>query len=282
MDVAQPFIKRAVVAAAFSPRLSAVLNESHRILKLLGAAPVIVNVSDETPYNRVKLEEEIDRSNFKQHPPICFVRSGQPADVLIDAASEYKADLIVAGALKKEGLFKYYLGSVARNLARRSPCSVLLFTEPHAKPQPIKTIHCAVEYDKGSRSSIELAILIAYLAGTTNLFFTHSFRIGEWQEKKQSANDSDRIKKVYHSEDKKLKDYLAKFKFLGLSYQTRCLYERAKSVTLSFTREIAADLLIVPAPKNKLGILDRIFPRDLELALQDLPCSLLLTRQSAG
>ena len=102
-EYGEPVFKKAVVAAAFSPRLTAVLNESHRLLKLLGTWPIIIHVGEETPSERSKLEEAIDRSDFRDHPPICFVRNGHPADVLIDIAREYKADLIVAGALKKEG-----------------------------------------------------------------------------------------------------------------------------------------------------------------------------------
>ena len=277
-EVDQPVIKRAVVAAAFSPRLHAVLNESHRILKLLGTVPVIVNVSEEVPSQRSRLEEEIDRSHFKHHPPICLVRAGSPADVLIEAAEEFKADLIVAGALKKEGLFKYYLGSVARKLARSAPCSVLLFTDPQVKPQQIKTIHCATEYDDDAQPAVEFAMSIAYQAGSPELYFTHSFRMNDWNDKKGPVLETDQVKKVYQQEDQRLKELLAGYRSQGLSYHTRCLYERSRAVTLNFTREIGADLFIVPGPRNRLGLWDRLFPHDLELALQDLPCSLLLTR----
>ena len=125
---------RAVVAVGFSPRLNAILNESHRILKAFGTLPIIVHVGEDNSANRIRLEEAIDHSNFRHHPPIYLIRPGQAAEILADAAREYKADLIIAGALKKEGLFKYYFGSVARTLARNAPCSVMLFTEPKIKP----------------------------------------------------------------------------------------------------------------------------------------------------
>ena len=276
----EPIFKRAVVAAAFSPRLIAVLNEAHRILKILGTWPIIVHVGEDTVANRTKLEEGIERSNFKDHPPIHLIRTGHPADVLIEVAKEYHADLIVAGAMKKEGLFKYYLGSVARNLARHAPCSVLLFTDPQINPKPIEKIHCAVEYDDESRLAVEVAANIAYYAGTRDLYLTHSFRMQQWEDRKKFPEDTEEIKKVYKEEEEKLRKFLGQFNFWNLQYHIQCLYENSRSSTLKFTREMGADLFIVTGPRNRLGLWDRLFPHDLELALMDLPCSLLLVRKS--
>ncbi len=277
-SLGEPVFKRAVVAAAFSPRLTAVLNESHRLLKMMGTWPIIVHAGDETASQRIKLEEAIDQSNFKKHPPICFVRNGNPADVLIDVAKEYDADLIVAGALKKEGFLKYYLGSVARSIARHAPCSVLLMTEPQIKPMPLQRIHCAVEYDDEARLAVQVAINIAQELGTRDLFFTHTFRIPDLADKKTLSNDAKKIKDIYKKEDDKLKSFIAEFDTEGISFQTRCLNEKSRSTTLDLTREIMADLFIVHGPRSRLNLWDRLFPQQLELALQNLPCAMLMTR----
>ena len=107
---------------------------------------------------------------------------------------------------------------------------------------------------------------------------THSFKRAEWQERKQLPDDTDEIKRVYHEEDRQLENFLKQFEFFGKSYTCRSLYERSRAVTLTFTREINADLFIVPGPRNRLGLWDRLFPHDLELALQNLPCSILITK----
>ncbi|MBN2410955.1 universal stress protein [candidate division KSB1 bacterium] len=277
-EYSEPVFKKAVVAAAFSPRLTAVLNESYRLLKLLGTWPIIIHVGEETPSERSKLEEAIDRSDFRDHPPICFVRNGHPADVLIDVANEYNADLIVAGALKKEGFLKYYIGSVARTIARNAPCSVLLMTDPQVKPQPIQKIHCAVEYDQVASLAVKVAIDIGMEVGTKDLYFTHTFREPELEDKKGMFNNTQKIKDIYKKEDYQLKKFLSQFDFSGIAYNTRCLYEKSRSVTLDFTREIKADLFILHGPRSKLDLWDRLFPHNLELALQNLPCSILMTR----
>ncbi|HPG38329.1 MAG TPA: universal stress protein [bacterium] len=270
--------KRAVVAAAFSPRLSAVLNEACRLLTLMGAVPIIIHVGEDTPLVRSKLEEAIACSDFKDYPTEYYIRSGNPADVLINAAREFQVDLIIAGALKKEGLIKYYIGSVARNIARYAPCSVLLMTEPQVRPQPFYKIHCAVEYDQEAEFAVKVAVNISREVNTRDLYFTHTFQEPELAEKKVANGTIQQIKDIYKREDTRLKKFLARFDFRGMVYSTRCLFERSHSVTLDFTREIGADLFIVHGPSNPHSLWERIFPQHLELALQNLPCSILMTR----
>ncbi|MBN1466680.1 universal stress protein [candidate division KSB1 bacterium] len=272
-----PLFKKAIVAAAFSPRLTAVLNEAHRILQLLGAWPIIVHVGDESPAKRVRLEEAIDRSSFSDHPPLCIVRHGAAADVLIEIAKEQNADLIVAGALAREALFKYYLGSVARSIARHAPCSVLLFTEPHEEPSTIQKIHCAVEYRSGSEKAVYVAACLASYLGTRDLYYTHSF-IGEELDNKKTGNRAEFIRQFYQNEEKKLQDFIKKAGVKDMRYHTRCLHDQVRTTTLNFTRELEADLFIIHGPTDRFSLWNRMFGQNLEIALQHLPCSLLLTR----
>jgi nucleotide-binding universal stress UspA family protein len=49
---------------------------------------------------------------------------------ILDAASEWHADLIVVGSHGKKGLRKFLLGSVTEFVARHAPCSVLIVRTP--------------------------------------------------------------------------------------------------------------------------------------------------------
>ncbi len=273
--VEDSIFKRAVIAVAFSPRLTAVLNESYKLSKKLGAWPIIVHVGEESPATRVRLDEAIQRSSFKHHPPITIVRQGNPVDVLVQVAKEQDADLIIAGALSKEGVFKYYLGSIARNLARQAPMSVLLLTDPQVKPNHLTKIQCAVEYNgKGEKAAV-VASRLAYFCDTRDLYYTLSFSVPDWEETRKNA---DRIKDIYNREDETLHEFLDSVDLWSVPYQARCLNEQNRGVTLNFAREIGADLLIVPGPEGQLSLWNRLFPQNFELAMQHLPCSLLLVR----
>ena len=54
------------------------------------------------------------------------VREGDPAQVLIDVATENDADLIVVGARGNTGLQRFMLGGVAGKLSHHSPQSLLI------------------------------------------------------------------------------------------------------------------------------------------------------------
>ena len=51
---------------------------------------------------------------------------GDPADVILDAASEHGADLIVVGNKGMTGATRYLLGSVPNKVSHHAPCSVMV------------------------------------------------------------------------------------------------------------------------------------------------------------
>ena len=269
---------RAVVAAAFSPRLTAVLNEAYRIVKLFNSWPIIGHAGEESAENRLRLEEAVDRSLFAAHPPICVIEHGNPVEVLLKVVHHYHADLLIAGALAKEGLFKYYLGSTARSLARNAPCSVLLFTEPQVKTLPIDTIQCAVEYTPIGEKTVKRAALLAYTAKSKTVYFTHTFTAEELTGKRAVEQPGERVRQRYQQEDEKLLNFLSHMEMAPVSFQIRCLLEQSRSTTLNFAREIHADLLVFSGEADRMSLWSRFSPQDLEVALQHLPCSVLIVR----
>jgi nucleotide-binding universal stress UspA family protein len=56
-------------------------------------------------------------------------REGDPADTLIDVATEKDADLIVVGARGLTGVRRFVLGSVSSKLSHHTPASLLIVRE---------------------------------------------------------------------------------------------------------------------------------------------------------
>lgn len=271
-----PLFTRAVVAAAFSPRLAAVLNEAHRLAAAFDAQCVIVHVGEKSTSVRTRLEQELAASAFGVQTAV-VIETGNPAEALIKAAKEHGADLIIAGALAKEGLFTYYVGSVARTLARHAHCSVLLLTEPHVKQNPFDRIHCAVEYRPGAEKAVVAAAQLADALSSRNLYYTHSFVSAELTSLK-SAEDTVSIRRIYRAEEEKLAAFLNALSLPYSGHQMRCLHDPDRSMALKFTRDIGADLFVIHGPTDRVSLWNRLFPHELEATLQHLPCSLLLTR----
>ena len=64
-----------------------------------------------------------------QVPSAVLVRAGQPADEIVQAASDTGADLIIISTHGHTGLKHVLLGSVAEHVVRRAPCPVLVVRE---------------------------------------------------------------------------------------------------------------------------------------------------------
>ncbi|MEO8551840.1 MAG: universal stress protein, partial [Kofleriaceae bacterium] len=55
-----------------------------------------------------------------------LLETGEPRDLIVQAATKVGADLIVMGTHGRRGLRRLMLGSVAESVARTAPCPVLL------------------------------------------------------------------------------------------------------------------------------------------------------------
>lgn len=61
------------------------------------------------------------------------IRTGIPADVLLEAIEELGVDLIVVGSHGRQGVERLLLGSVAEKISRKATCSVLtIHVDRHA------------------------------------------------------------------------------------------------------------------------------------------------------
>jgi nucleotide-binding universal stress UspA family protein len=82
-----------------------------------------------------------------------LVTRGNPADRILDAARERDADLIVLGAKGVSGIRQFLLGSVAENVVRHAPCSVLVVRQP---ARPLRTTVLGVDGSPGAETAIDL------------------------------------------------------------------------------------------------------------------------------
>ncbi len=82
------------------------------------------------------------------------VRSGEAAHELLRAAREFEADLLVLGSRGLTGLAEFVLGSVARNVARHAPVSVLI---THPSDVQIRRVLVAVDGSPHGEAALRFA-----------------------------------------------------------------------------------------------------------------------------
>ena len=102
--------------------------------------------------------------------------NGRPGDRIVSILREDPAyDLVVVGTRGRTGLKRVLLGSVAEQVVRHAPCSVLV---AHACPAdaPIQSVLCPVDFSDSSLRAVNLAAeLVA--PGGTGITLLHSIEL---------------------------------------------------------------------------------------------------------
>jgi nucleotide-binding universal stress UspA family protein len=128
MSVPFPFTTVAT-AIAFSPYTEANLHESARIADMLNANLVLIHVGAETSQKLERLELFVSQTEIERSKVKIEFREGDPVSSILNSCAENNVSLLIAGAMKKENLLKFYTGSIARKLCRKVKCSILLLTD---------------------------------------------------------------------------------------------------------------------------------------------------------
>ena len=128
------------VAVSFSPRCQPVLAEAKRLSDILGASLLLLHIGEKTVEKEQELDEMMAVIGVNPNHSRVIWMEGDPVDTILKLCKLNIVDLLVLGALEKENILKFYLGSIARNISRKAKCSVLLLTNPTNEPLKFKKI----------------------------------------------------------------------------------------------------------------------------------------------
>ena len=275
-----PFNKIAV-AIAFSPRLEAILAESKRLQEKFNAQMIFIHVGEKNLQQEQYLKHLLHRFGLEKQENSLLWEEGDPVEIILEKCKEHDLDLIVAGAMEKESLLKYFIGSVARKLCRRAKCSVLMLREPSLQPKAIMNIVVEGSDHPKSVQTIETAIYIAKQVGSSNVNIVQESDISKMalirSTENLTDNESDkRREKLFKEENERIAEILKCNDCGSLKVNVERIDGKPGYVISSFAREQKADLLLLNSPDTKLNFLDRVFPHDIEYALANLPCDLMI------
>lgn len=276
--------KKIAVAVAFSPRIEAIIAEARNLKNHFNAAFVFIHAGKSTLQNEEYLKKLLHRFELDNPEDKVVWREGEPVDVILSVCEEENVDLLVAGALEKESLIKYFLGGVARQLSRKCKCSMLMLSEPSLHAGPMKrlvvegtdhaktrdTINVAIEWAKAYRAE-EVDIIQETDLGKMALTRSEELKEGEATEIKEQ---------LLKEEDAKLETILSCNDCGNLNVKTERLEGKPGYMISKYARENDANLLVLNSPDRKHNLIDRVFPHDIEFALADLPCNLLIVNQN--
>jgi len=275
--------KRIGVAVAFSPRCEAMIAAAARLQKLYDAELILIHIGDEQPDERAYLKEIVQSSEIDGEKLKFIWEKGNAIRKILSNGKKEKIDLLVAGALEKENVVKYYFGSIARSLIRNSRCSILMLINPSIPSKPFKRIVINGSEGEDYRKTILQGINIAKIEKAERVYvfkdiklFGLSMALAGEEENEQDQEDTRRG--IVSQEIAEIENIVGELDTGDLKVNVKVASGKAGYELRKFTKRIRADLLVVKSPSHRLNILDRIFPHYLELVMEDLPSNLLIDK----
>lgn len=270
------------LAITFSPTGKALLFEAKRLCDLFGAEIVFIHNGERTPETESKLMELISSAGYDISKVSLEWVQGDIAGTIIKKSEEKNVDLLLAGALEKENILKYYTGSVARKIMREAKCSVLILTAPSESPKSFKKFCVSVEYSQQSEEAVKIAYNFALLEKAEKLLLIREFQapgLAMTVHDTGSIREAELTRQKWEKEEKdKIQMLVKELNLTGVSVETVCLYGKEGYEANKYVESVNGDLYVLAAPQRRLKIFDRIFQHDIEFTLKQLPCPVLITR----
>lgn len=247
----------------------------------LNAAFILIHVGEKTREKEEQLEKLVDKLSIdKMHYRLIWMEEGDPVDTILRLCKLNIVDLLIIGALEKENLLKYYLGSVARNLSRRAKCSVLLLTHPSSESKKYRKLVVTGVDNPKTIHTINTSIYLAKnlkVKDITIVSEVHTPGLAMTMADSSSAPEASKIKKeIVESESSKLHSLIDHCNAEDVKINEKTINGKPGFAIRNYAESKKADLLVINSPDTNLNILDRIFTHDIEYILEDLPCDVLI------
>jgi len=146
---------------AYSPNLKANLFEAARLSVFFGAKLFLIHVGEPSEEKSNMLSIILKSFEKDQLDYDVVFKTGDPVDVILSVSEEKNIDLLILGAVKREKIVKYYVGSIARKITRLAKCSVLLLIKPSIERVPCQHIVVNGLKDPKTEQTITSAFYVA-------------------------------------------------------------------------------------------------------------------------
>lgn len=279
--------KTLLIGFAFSPNLKANVFEATRLAYYFNAKLFFLHVGEKT---KAKENTFLDILKLPKESPEkieILWEKGDPVNVILSACLRYKIDLLLLGALKRENVLKFYMGSIARKITRKASCSVLLLIDPsierkpsqHAvvnaleSPQTEPTINAAFHFASDLNiNKITLVEEINRSEHNLDVYDDKSLRRATLKKEKIKRREHSRVNQILKKIPKSYKDNI---KIISQSI----FGTRGYSIG-HYAKLVRADVLIMNASETKKTFLSKFFPKDLDYILRELPTNVLIIQNT--
>jgi nucleotide-binding universal stress UspA family protein len=268
------------VAISFSPRCQNVLVEAKRLSDACGATLLLLHIGEKTNEKEQQLEEMMNKVDINPNLSRVIWMEGEPVDTILKLCKLNIVDLLVLGALEKENLLKFYIGSIARNISRKAKCSVLLLTNSGDEPQKFKKIVVNGVDNPKTIHTINTSLYLAKKLKVKDVTIVNEIDVPGLAmaiADDSTAPQTREIKKNFADESEEtLQIILDKCDVGNVKVIDKIVKGKPGYAISKYAKDKKADLLVINSPDTNLNLLDRIFTHDIEYILADLPCNVLI------
>jgi nucleotide-binding universal stress UspA family protein len=271
--------KKIGLALAFSPTAEAILAKTLRLIHFFDAHLIIIHVGQHNLADEDKMKALLKKAGADRDKTSITWEEGEPSRAILRACKRERIDLLVIGALKKENILEHYLGSVARKILRKAPCSVLTLMDS-SQDKATRNIVVNAEDTPYITEAISLGCQVAQ---KENALWVHIVREVKLYGLTMAASDhfneeeyDDMRQKLVKEEIDKVEALLQRIPHENIKINIKILSGKSGFELSRFAERKNADLLVVGAPARRFSFLDRVFPHDLEYIFANLPCNILV------
>lgn len=268
------------VAISFSPRCSFVLSEAKRLSDILGATLLLLHIGEKNINKEQELDEMMAKAGIDSNQSRVIWMDGEPVDTILKLCKLNIVDLLIIGALEKENLLKFYIGSIARNISRRAKCSVLLLTNSTTTQLKFKKLVVNGVENPKTVHTINASIYLAKKLNAKDVTIVNEVNVPGMamaMAEDSTAPQAKEIRKLLTEESEEKINEIIKNADIGeIKLSSKIIKGKPGFAISKYAKDKKADLLIINSPDTHLRLLDRIFTHDIEFILADLPCNLLI------
>ncbi len=278
------FFKNIAIGVAFSPNLQANLHEAARLALAFKAKLFLIHVGVESLEKRETVMNFLAAFKNDQLEYSLSFKIGNPVEVIISHLNSRSIDLIILGALQKEKILNYSMGSISRKITREAPCSVLLLIKPAV--EQVVCQHIVVNGFKSEQTptTIQKAFYVANALNSNRITIVEEIKKSELsikvdddatlrkanlQREKLRRKEDARVDKILEEIPEDYKE--------GVTIEKQPIFGK-RGYSISHYAQISrADLLVMNA-LEKSNFWARLFPHDMEYILKELPTDVLIVK----
>lgn len=272
------------IGIAFSPNLKANIFEAVRFSICFNSKLLLIHVGSKTDEKVDKILNFLGEAGGDRTNTEIVFQEGEPVETILSIISEKKIELMLIGALQRENIVKYYMGSIARKISRKSSCSILLLTHPSIEklsynhfvvnglkdPKTFNTINAAF-YTASKLKAKKITIVeeITQRELAVKVKDDKTLRRTNLMKEKLKRREGIRVKELLEKIPESLKN--------NIQTKIQAIFGKRGYSIGHYAEVVRADLLVMNAP-TKTNLWDRIFPHDIEYILTELPSDVLIVR----